>query len=56
VLFQNHDLDPGARQEKAEHHSGRPPADDTTLLSERRVGHNFRLFMLAGSRHRISSM
>ena len=28
VLLQHHDVDPGAAQEIAEHHAGRPAADD----------------------------
>ena len=30
VLLQHDDIDAGARQQKAEHHAGRPAADDAT--------------------------
>ena len=28
VLLEHHDVDAGARQQQAEHHAGRPAADD----------------------------
>ena len=36
VLLQHHDVDAGARQQEAEHHAGRPAADDAAARVERR--------------------
>ena len=35
MFFQHHDIDTGARQQKAEHHAGRTAADDATGRGDR---------------------
>jgi hypothetical protein len=40
MLFQNGNAHPGARKEKAKHHSGRSAADDATLGAQRSARHN----------------
>ena len=35
VLLQHHDIDPGAPQQIAEHHAGRPAADDAATHCHR---------------------
>ncbi len=56
VLFQHRDLDAGAGQKKAEHHPGRPAADDTALLGERCVGHCLPLDLSCSLRFAASRM
>ncbi len=38
VLFQHHDVDPGPRQQEAEHHARRPAADNAATGRERGHG------------------
>jgi hypothetical protein len=40
MLFQDDDAHSGAREEKAEHHSGRSAADDATLSGDRSARHD----------------
>jgi len=54
VLFEDDDLDARARQQKAEHHSGRPAADDTAFGLKCR-GHGFRLSPRKRDRCRVDS-
>ena len=41
VLFQHHDLDASAREQKSEHHSRGAPAGDATLCGDRRISHPY---------------
>jgi len=60
MLFQDDNAYPGAREEKAEHHSGWSAANDATLRGQRPVGHDLispfrRAIELAASRLGIQS-
>ena len=48
MLFQHHDVDAGASQEKAEHHPGRSAADDAAFRRYQFVGHGDMLGKLCG--------
>ena len=46
MFFQHHDIDTGARQQKAEHHAGRAAAGDAACGGDRRIRHGKYVYTL----------